>query len=276
MRQLRWRSLDQRQPDDLLQVQRAFYPPGYAFTHHCHDFHEFMLVLAGSGFHDLIEHQTALRPGDLLAIRPELTHRCRAGREALIFFNVVVSPASWQRHRHFLEAVPGWAEPGPPPVIRLGESATAGLLDHLIELEQPGMMGDTLAVSALLTDLAWRHRRRQQVELIVNPLIRQLLDALDDPSLLVEGVSALARHLSCSREHLTRLSRRHLGKPLAQLLAERRLERAARLLRHDDASITEVCFASGHGSLSHFHHVFRHHFGCTPQDYRRRNHCAPA
>jgi AraC-like DNA-binding protein len=82
-------------------------------------------------------------------------------------------------------------------------------------------------------------------------------------------ILAVARAAHTSPFHLSRLFRRHLGLPPIAYLRSLRLERAAVLLRDEAVSVTEVCYAVGFGSLSHFVTTFRATYGVTPGAYRR-------
>ena len=271
MLELAWRRIDRESGDQEAMLRRAFYPSRYAFPFHRHDFHELVQVVSGTGFHDTDRGSTAISAGDVIAVRPELMHRCRAGREALVFINLVIAPALMRTLSDAVAKVPGWDVPGPPPVLRPRGADGASLSDHLADLERPGGAADRLAATAVVVDLAWRaaRARRMDHEPRSGPLTK-LLAALDDPQVLAEGASGLAERVGCSREHLTRLARRQLGRPLATLIAERRLDYAASLLRQGDAEVTAVCLASGHNNLGHFYARFRRRFGCTPVAYRSR------
>jgi AraC-like DNA-binding protein len=61
---------------------------------------------------------------------------------------------------------------------------------------------------------------------------------------------------------------------LTRYILRRRLEECARILAspaHNDRSVTEIAFAYGFNSITHFGRVFRERFGMTPTLYRQRN-----
>jgi AraC family L-rhamnose operon regulatory protein RhaS len=56
-----------------------------------------------------------------------------------------------------------------------------------------------------------------------------------------------------------------------EYLNQHRLDRAARQLRQEpSASVTDIAFRNGFNASQYFATCFRKRFGCTPQDYRRR------
>ena len=50
-----------------------------------------------------------------------------------------------------------------------------------------------------------------------------------------------------------------------------RVARACHFLRYHDASVTEICFRSGFGSLARFHAAFKDIIGVAPAQWRRLN-----
>jgi AraC-like DNA-binding protein len=80
-------------------------------------------------------------------------------------------------------------------------------------------------------------------------------------------VEQLARSLAMSRMHLFRRLRSVLGKAPAEVLMEYRLERAAELLAARTGTVSEIAYAVGFKSVSHFSRRFKDRFGCTPLQY---------
>jgi AraC-like DNA-binding protein len=89
---------------------------------------------------------------------------------------------------------------------------------------------------------------------------------------LAEPVSlaVTAREACLSRYHFLRTFREAFGETPHQFLTRQRLERARVLLARGDASVTEVCVASGFSSLGSFSSLFRCVFGVSPQKWQMR------
>jgi AraC-like DNA-binding protein len=82
-------------------------------------------------------------------------------------------------------------------------------------------------------------------------------------------VTAIAQELKVSVRYLQRIC--EAGPSPGEQLREFRLRRAAERLRSSSwkqRSISEVCFACGFGSSSHFSTEFRRFYGVTPREYR--------
>ena len=82
------------------------------------------------------------------------------------------------------------------------------------------------------------------------------------------SVAELARTAGCSTSHFIRSFRSAFGETPHAYLRRRRVERAKELLRATDASVTEVCFAAGFGSLGSFSAAFKEVTGHSPTGYR--------
>ena len=92
-------------------------------------------------------------------------------------------------------------------------------------------------------------------------------DALD--------IEAMARSVHLSRAHFIRSFKEAFGETPHRYLQRRRIERAMWMLRVDDRSVTEICFAVGFSSLGTFSRTFHEVVGVSPSAYRRRVRASP-
>jgi AraC-like DNA-binding protein len=81
-------------------------------------------------------------------------------------------------------------------------------------------------------------------------------------------VEALARAARLSPAHFSREFRRAFGEPPHRYLLNRRLERAAALLRTTDRTVSDVCLTVGLRSVGSFTTSFGRMFGMSPTAYR--------
>ena len=87
-------------------------------------------------------------------------------------------------------------------------------------------------------------------------------------------VETLARAAGLSPAHFSREFRRAFGEPPHRYLLNRRLERAAALLRTTDRTVSDVCLTVGLRSVGSFTTSFGRMFGMSPTAYRAAH--APA
>ena len=88
--------------------------------------------------------------------------------------------------------------------------------------------------------------------------------ALGDETFTVER---LAGDLGLSRGHLHRQLTTLLGQTPSRVIREMRLERGAALLASHAGTVSEVAYAVGFKSASHFSNSFTARFGCRPSAY---------
>jgi AraC-like DNA-binding protein len=81
-------------------------------------------------------------------------------------------------------------------------------------------------------------------------------------------VRALARAAKLSPAHFSREFRRAFGQSPHRYLLNRRLERAAALLRTTDRSVADICLTVGLHSVGSFTTSFGRMFGMSPTAYR--------
>jgi AraC-like DNA-binding protein len=84
------------------------------------------------------------------------------------------------------------------------------------------------------------------------------------------SLATLAGVAGWSPSHLIRAFRAATGQSPHRCLLQRRLDEACRLLDAGELSVTDVCWLSGFGNLSHFVTTFRRETGVPPGAYRRR------
>ncbi len=101
-------------------------------------------------------------------------------------------------------------------------------------------------------------------------LLRQVKDRIDREYAEPLDVEALARGVHLSAGHLSREFKKAYGESPYSYLMTRRIERAMRLLRVGDLSVTEVCFAVGCQSLGTFSTRFTELVGIAPSSYKRQ------
>lgn len=89
-------------------------------------------------------------------------------------------------------------------------------------------------------------------------------DRFRDPHLALLDGAAAAR---LSAAHFSHLFHRQVGITFTRYVQARRVTEAKTLLRQGNRSITDICFACGFSSLTHFNRVFRRGERCSPRQF---------
>lgn len=122
--------------------------------------------------------------------------------------------------------------------------------------------------------LAW-HRERERAEAasgtlgqarLVRAVRRHVMQHLGEP-LTIDGI---AHDLFTSRSRLCEAFRAETGESLGAYIRRSRMERAARMLEVDAASVGAVAKAVGYPRASSFVVAFEREFGCSPGAWRTR------
>ncbi len=92
-----------------------------------------------------------------------------------------------------------------------------------------------------------------------------LLSSLSEPIRLKEMAAAAC----LSPWHFHRSFTRAFGETPHRYLTRHRVQKAARLLRHSRVSVTEACLSAGFESPASFSHLFRRHYGVSPQQFSK-------
>ena len=83
-------------------------------------------------------------------------------------------------------------------------------------------------------------------------------------------LTRLAEEKRISLSALSSAIHQATGKTFKELLVEKRLSKAAELLRETRLPVEDVIAAVGYENTSYFYRKFRERFGVTPKDYRQK------
>lgn len=165
-------------------------------------------------------------------------------------------------------------EPSPALVIPLSTRLHAIRRSMVAELRRGEP--DRTAIDELSLDLLALTRQSPGSSRRLSPATRSVIEQLraeadghyTDGSL---DLVAAAATYGMSRTRFVHHFRELVGVTPHRYLVELRTTHAARLLAQTAVPVTEICFASGFGSIARFHAAFRAAFGMTPTAYRARH-----
>jgi len=86
------------------------------------------------------------------------------------------------------------------------------------------------------------------------------------------NLNSVSKDLGISVFYLSKIIKKNTGKNFTDILAEKRLDEASKLLK-ENKSIKEVTYMVGFNSQNYFTKVFKKYIGCTPREYRQRGGC---
>ena len=243
-----------------------------AFPMHTHNYVEIMYMCSGQTIHQIEGRPPlTLRTGELLFLNQHASHAVeRAGEEDVgvnfivlpQFFDVALNLSGLRQsggemsclHFRVAEAPTVqnlvenlvWSLVHPQPNARRINQATMGLLllqllNYTEDLEEASGNG---AVLAALREIEENYR--------------------------TADLTRLAAELHVSLPYLSAAVHRATGRTFKELLLEKRLSKAAQLLRETRLTTQDIILAVGYENTSYFYRVFRARFGVTPKDYRKK------
>src|SRR5262245_20475368 len=99
--------------------------------------------------------------------------------------------------------------------------------------------------------------------------VLRMLDVIEQSYTDHITLDALGRLLGRQSAYLGHLFRKEMGMPVREWVTQRRLERAAALIR-EGMKIDAVALTVGYRSKKNFYRQFRRRYATTPFEYRQR------
>jgi AraC-like DNA-binding protein len=264
----------------LMEVARHRFGGGW----HFHPEVELTLIVQSRGIRFIGDRASRFEAGDLVLVGPNLPHCWISddGEEARRARAIVL-----QFHPEFL-GEKFFSTPELASIGRLLDRAALGLevqgktkkqlAQRLLELPRLSGARRLIAILSILEALAasrdtralatpnFRPRLDVRASERIDQVYRFLLKHFQEPIRLAE----VARIARMAPSAFCRNFRRDVGRPLFSVLNEIRIGHACKLLSETGAQVSEICYGSGFGNLSHFNRQFLRVTGFTPREYRKK------
>lgn len=236
---------------------------------HWHDFYELVFVTDGEGLNIVNGRAYPITRGSASLLTPVDFHEIRLmGGAPLILYDVVFSPKILSAPLHDLLFGGGRV------LADLCLPDEAAAFARLYDEQHARLPGFALVLEATVQRLLVMTARAAAcgtAPLLITaaPALRTALITLDHHFREPITLSDLARSVHLSPHYFSTLFHEQVGMTFQRYLQTLRLRFAASLLRASDLPITEVCEASGFGSLTHFNRAFKRHYQHAPRAYRQ-------
>ena len=248
---------------------------------HRHDFYELVVVERGSGFHLCNGECARIFPGMVFLLHPRTDwhyYRYREDLELLTFlFKAEVPDFLGGRLRRF----PGFRqlfEHSLPGGRRLSSAAVAALdiinSDISRELSAIAEGSELFVMLKLFDALVLIMRNMQDIDdfrasgNILGPALNYMMRNFHDKM----SMKMLAQMTNLSESSFFHKFHAEFGLSPGQWLCRYRIRRAMEFLLRADMLVSDVAYAVGFGDPFYFTRQFRRFAGCSPREYRQRNH----
>jgi AraC family transcriptional regulator, transcriptional activator of pobA len=267
--------------NEFKKIPLAYYCQRHsAFPCHRHNFYELLLVEEGEGLHEVDFVQYPVQPDTLFFLHPNQVHLLQKATiqrgQVIIFTGLPLWPtypySLFQQYGNspFIRAdTPDW------PMLMGGFA----LLSHELDRPQPdtSILRSALQTLLLLADRIYQQtappavasRYDQQVFVDFRNLLETHFAAQADPAFYANELGIPERKLN----HVTKVQ---AGRTAKQLLHDRLLLEAKRLLLFSTDDIKAIAFGLGFDDPFYFSRVFRKQEGISPEQYRQQRLNRPA
>lgn len=244
---------------------------------HAHDFYLLLYVTHGQGSHtiDLITYE--LQPGSLFFLVPGQVHSWQLPADAqgyILFFSAGFYLQQYAAAR--LIEYP-FFNPAHQPVLHLPPNETDILaLFRRIYTEEKAQAPNHAAVVRAYLFLVLELASRSYAGALQAQTTHGLLQVREFGLLLNQHFRAektvryYAERLHLTPNHLNAICRRILNKTASQLIHERVVVEAKRLLSHSAQTVTQVADVLGFDDASYFARYFRKYTGSAPEAFRQQ------
>ena len=253
------------------------------FPLHRHDFVEMLYMCTGETTHIIDGKTLILKEGELLLLAQHTTQQSLAAGAGDIGVNFIVLPA------FFEQVLPMIGEQN-TPLRRFLVDCLCGERSDIPYLHF--QVADIVPVQNLIENLLYTFLRptpaRRQVQQTTMGLLflhllgqtEQLAPPEGKQALMLEiyryieqhykdgSLEALADKLHFDVAFLSRKIKKLSGHTYTELLQEKRLSRAAFLLKGTTRNIEDIARSVGYDNISYFHRLFKAQFHCSPRQYR--------
>ncbi|WET03192.1 helix-turn-helix transcriptional regulator [Flavobacterium sp. YJ01] len=242
---------------------------------HKHDFYLVFFVEKGSGIHNVDFTKYTVDDYQVFFVRPGQVHNWLLNEDT-IGFQLMLSSEIVNVFSG-LTALP-FFEQNVPYCLTLSESRFQELKKHLHDIELLLLENDLLNKEITLLQLHLLLKLLQKDYLIQFPehdssskpekIIKQFNFLIDHNFNEESSVHFYADKLNITPNYLNILSQRYLKIPAGDVIKERTILEAKRLLTSTDLSIKEIAYQLGFNDNTYFTKVFKKYVGKTPGDFK--------
>lgn len=260
--------------------------PHTRFTHfpaHTHDYIEVVYMASGTTTHIINGERILLREGELLFLGQSAKQEIQRAGENDLAVNFIILPQFFDRS---LEMIGSEDTPLRRFLLDcLGENShehaylhfkvsdvlpVQNLVENLLytligETPHKGRINET--TMGLLFLHLMNHTDRLVTDSREEEAVVRLIRYIED-NYRTASLTEAAELLHCDLYWLSREIKTRTGRTYTELLQEKRLSRAAYLLRHTTMKVTDVAEAVGYSNISYFHRLFYGKYRLSPHKYR--------
>lgn len=257
---------------------------------HSHQFFEILFVAEGQCENRVEGAVLKLKKGDVCFVAPDVLHQLCVYNHETIVYNILVRTSTFQNAFHnlygrndivssfFTQNLYRKSAGATPYILCKTESEPIfyDLIHQIVEEEQQKKMFCSqymnLLFNTFILELLRRHEQHFTVGKATDNVEAESITAIlryIQNNYQTQTLAETARFFNYSEAHLSRIIKKYSGRNFSEIIKTIRLQKAVELLEETDLSISEIADQMGYTDNSHFHKVFKQHYGITPIQYRK-------
>lgn len=248
---------------------------------HKHSTYIAILFTHGSGQHFIDFEKYVVKPGSVFLLNPGQVHSWNLSKDVkgYVFFHTKEFYNGIFQNRK-IEDFPFYFLDQNYPMIELSKTLRPEIenLFELIVHEHKGISEFKMQKLGSLTDLLYLKlaevytvKKKTKKENVTGYWqVRKLLKLIDENFKTVKSPAEYADKMNMTIRHLNRISQEALKKSTGDLIFERIILEAKRLLIHTNISIGEVADQLGYYDYSYFIRLFKKKTGYSPKEFQQK------
>ncbi|ANE52998.1 AraC family transcriptional regulator [Flavisolibacter tropicus] len=276
-------SIDQRTQKDLL-IERfgSYLEKHYHNLHrpHRHSFYHLVLFTKGKGSHTIDFEKFPVQPYQIYFMIPGQVHSWHFESNVdgyIVHFNDELF-TTFLQNSHYLERFPFFRGNSADSVCLLpilSHNQVADLFETMLEEMKEGKEQNLDVIRLKLLELFitvdrnCHYKNVRQIPQQKMQLLRSFQHLIDKHFRTIKLPKEYAELLYVTPNHLNALCQDLLGKTAGDLIRDRVLLEAKRLLTNADLTVTEIAYDLNFQDNSYFNRFFKKNVGITPDDFRK-------
>lgn len=255
------------------------------FPKHTHNFVEVVYMCQGTTTHIIDDKKIVLQTGDLLFMNQHAQQEVLPAGEDDIAINFLILPEFFENAihtiinessqlRNFMTSCLTNQNMGGnylychtsniQPIVNLMENMIWIMLEH--PPNEQALSQETMALLFLFL-LNYTDRIQMPSSSYKQELMLKLLSYIDR-HYQNASLTVFCKDNNVDLYYMGRLIRKQSGHTFQELLAKKRMEQAAFLLKNTDLATIDISYLVGYENTSYFHRLFKNTYDMTPKQYR--------
>ena len=248
---------------------------------HSHNFYLCVLFTKGTGTHEIDFNSYTIEPGMVFFLKPGQTHfwKFDTKPEGFIFFH---SQEFYELKYldHTLSSFPFYYSNQNPPFLQLSTEKLVDISIHFTELfkeyRENNMLREakiTNLINYIYIELTRVYTADVTIEKLGSTSYAQILEQLETLINIHFYSQKLpkfyASQLNITTKHLNRVVQKTINKTTSQLISERILLEAKRLIVHSSDNLAGIANTLEFSDYAYFSKFFKSKIGLTPMEFRK-------